>query len=159
MELKETPPLENLRCIKCRMFLLPSILQRILTSQKAIVGESVANLVLWSYLKKNAEDIVTDLAKVYDVKAWTPDTYLENYVDKFLRELDGKLEVVERAPKKIVFCHHHCFLSHLDMPPELGCEFCEIFESLVAEITLKGKATIRKTLAKGSPHCEVEVVF
>jgi len=157
MSVPENEQVKPIEGSKLRVFRFSDNLGAILATQTLTPSDNNANLALWHSMKKDVETIMSGLAQRYSIQSWTPETYAENYISKYLKEYGFAPEVVEVTPNKIVFRNHSCPALNSGNQDHNSCTFCENFEVLAAKTTLGGKAVFVKTIAKSNPYCEIEI--
>ncbi|MBS7658301.1 MAG: helix-turn-helix domain-containing protein [Candidatus Bathyarchaeia archaeon] len=93
----------------------------------------------------------------YEIKEWTPETFKEFFIEKYLREIGSEPEIIEISNTKIVYRLHNCIFFELALDkPDILCDILhESFNKGVSS-GLGGKAKFIRTrcLTHGEPYCE-----
>ncbi len=101
-------------------------------------------------------NILKKLEAKYDIKEWTPETFKEFFIEKYLREEGFEPEIIE-VNKKVAYRLHNCVFFELALDkPEIICDiFHESFNKGVSSALENKVRFLRlKCLAHGDPYCE-----
>ncbi len=101
--------------------------------------------------------VVKKLETKYDIKEWTPETFKEFFIEKYLKEVGSEPELLEANKTKTAYRLHNCIFFELALEkPEIVCDILhESFnKGVCSALGNKARFIKLKCLAKGDPYCE-----
>lgn len=124
------------------------------------LGDSQAKKVLRKAGLDMGENAAKRLESEHEIREWNPRTFEHFFVKDYLEKMGAEPEAVEVNEKKVVYRLHNCLFFEMAMKtPDIICDVLHesFHEGLTQVMGRNIKVTHVTSMAKGKPHCEIQV--
>jgi len=133
----------------------------LLSAMGKTMSEESFKTALWKIGREKGLRLLSEVGQKHQVHEWTLRNFRLYFLDGALKEVVGSLGITKESADTLIFRIYNCPLRELaEQHPRLFCEAMEEgFEDGLTEAT-KGRFRVKKlkSMTRGDPHCEFEVV-
>lgn len=133
------------------------------------LSNALVNFLLRKFGKKKAYEMMAEvgrelgretvkyLEEANNVKEWTPEEFVNVFVEKYLQEIGTEPEIIEKTDNKVVFSTHNCLFFELSQEmPDLMCDVIhnEFHRALFETMGNNLKGIQTSCMGHGDHSCE-----